>query len=131
MINVFIHYITQHSILVDFPSIRPPSSNPRRTFNAGGNAFSEPLPAAVFPRISPAFYKSLKARIVPRLEALYHLVTVPPEAPGKLDHEDLDVVPGHRTPNFVIPIQPDEAQHFAIDQEAVNEGKLNLGQLYI
>ena len=58
----------------------------------GGNAFSERLPAAVFPRMSPAFYSSLKARIVPRLEVLYHLVTVPPEAPGKLDHGDLDIV---------------------------------------
>lgn len=58
----------------------------------GGNAFSECLPTAVFPRMSPAFYNSLKARIVPRLEALYHLVTVPPEAPGKLDYGDLDLV---------------------------------------
>jgi hypothetical protein len=58
----------------------------------GGNAFSEQLPTAVFPRMSPAFYNSLKARITPRLEALYHLVAVPPEAPGKLDYGDLDVV---------------------------------------
>ena len=48
----------------------------------GRNVFSERLPAAVFPRMSPAFYNSLKARIVPRLEALYHPVTVPPETPG-------------------------------------------------
>jgi hypothetical protein len=58
----------------------------------GGNAFSERLPTAVFPRMSPAFYNSLKARITPRLEALYHLVAVPPEAPGKLDYGDLDVM---------------------------------------
>ena len=58
----------------------------------GGNAFSERLPTAVFPRMPPAFYNSLKARIVPRLEALYHLVAVPPEAPGKLDYGDLDIV---------------------------------------
>jgi hypothetical protein len=126
----------------------------------GGNAFSEQLPTAVFPRMSPAFYNSLKARIVPRLEALYHLVAVPPEAPGKLDYGDLDIVvcqpknikegiplsecvtlteieqalgsvhslplPGDRTSNFAIPIQQDEVQHFALDQEAVKEGKLDL-----
>ena len=71
---------------------RPPSTNPRHTPNMGGNAFSERLPTAVFPRMSPAFYNSLKARITPRLEALYHLVAIPPEAPGKLDYGDLDVV---------------------------------------
>ena len=58
----------------------------------GGNAFSERLPTAVFPRMPPAFYNSIKARIIPRLEDLYHLVTVPPEAPGKLDYGDLDIV---------------------------------------
>jgi len=131
----------------------------------GGNAFSEQLPTAVFPRMSPAFYNSLKAQILPRLEALYHLVTVPPEAPGKLDYGDLDIVvcqprkikegiplsecvtfaeieqalgsvhsiplPGDRTSNFAIPIQQEEVQHFAIDQEAVKGGKFDLAQLYI
>ena len=70
----------------------PPSTKPRHTSKMGGNAFSERLPTAVFPRMSPAFYNSLKARIIPRLEALYHLVTVPPEAPGKIDHGDLDIL---------------------------------------
>ncbi|KAF9783096.1 hypothetical protein BJ322DRAFT_1109995 [Thelephora terrestris] len=131
----------------------------------GGNAFSEHLPTAVFPRMPPAFYNSLKARIIPRLEALYHFVAVPPEAPGKLDHGDLDILvcqpknvkegiplsecvtfaeieqalgsvhslplPGDRTSNFAIPIQQDELQHFALNQEAVKEGKLDLKQLYI
>ena len=131
----------------------------------GGNAFSEQLPTAVFPRMSPAFYNSLKAQILPRLEALYHLVTVPPEAPGKLDYGDLDIVvcrprkikegiplsecvtfaeieqalgsvhsiplPGDRTSNFAIPIQQEEVQHFAIDQEAMEEGKFDPAQLYI
>ena len=115
--------------------------------------------------MSPAFYDSLKARIVPRLEALYHLVAVPPEAPGKLDHGDLDIMvcqpknikegiplsecvtfaeieqtlgsvhsnplPGDRTSNFAIPIQQDEVQYFAVDQEAIGEGKLDPAQLYI
>jgi len=131
----------------------------------GGNAFSERLPNAVFPRMSPAFYNSLKARILPRLAALYHLVAVPPEAPGKIDYGDLDIavcqpknvregiplsecvtfaeieealgsahslpLPGDRTSNFAIPIQPDEVQHFVIDQEAAREGRLDLAQLYI
>lgn len=112
-----------------------------------------------------AFYNSLKARIIPRLEVLYHFVAVPPEAPGKLNHGDLDIsvcqpknvkegiplsecvtfaeieqalgsahslpLPGDRTSNFAVPIQQDEIQHFVIDQEAVKEGKLDLGQLYI
>jgi len=131
----------------------------------GGNAFSERLPTAVFPRMSSAFYNSLKARILPRIENLYHLVAVPPEAPGKLDYGDLDIVvcqpknikegiplsecvsfaeieqalgsvhsitlSGDRTSNFAIPIQQDEVQHFAVDQEALREGKLDLTQLYI
>lgn len=131
----------------------------------GGNAFSEHLPAAVFPRMPSAFYNTLKARVISRLEVLYHFVAVPPEAPGKLDHGDLDIsvcqpkkvkegiplsecvtfaeieqalgsvhslpLPGDRTSNFAIPIQQDEVQHFIIDQEAVKEGKLDLGQLYI
>ena len=58
----------------------------------GGNAFSEQLPTAVFPRMSPAFYDSLKSRIMPRLGALYHFVVVPPEAPGKLNYGDLDIL---------------------------------------
>lgn len=57
----------------------------------GGNAFSEQLPAAIFPRMPPAFYNSLKARVIPRLEALYGLVAVPPEAPGKPNYGDLDI----------------------------------------
>ena len=131
----------------------------------GGNAFSEQLPTAVFPRMPQAFYNSLKARVVPRLEALYNLVAVPPEAPGKLDFGDLDIVvcqpknvkegiplsecvtlaeieqalgsahslplPGDRTSNFAIPIQQDELQHFAIDKQAVKEGSLDIGQLYL
>ncbi|KAF9646700.1 hypothetical protein BDM02DRAFT_3254913 [Thelephora ganbajun] len=58
----------------------------------GGNAFSDRLPTALFPRMSPAFYNSLKTRVTSRLEALYHLVAVPPEAPGKPDYGDLDIV---------------------------------------
>ena len=40
-------------------------------------------------------------------------------------------LPGDRTSNFAVPIQQDEVQCFAIDQEAVKEGKLDLAQLYI
>ena len=58
----------------------------------GGNAFSEQLPTAVFPKMSLAFYNSLKSRIMPRLEALYHLVVVPPGAPGKPDYGGLDIL---------------------------------------
>lgn len=131
----------------------------------GGKAFSEQLPAAVFPRMPTPFYNSLKARVVSRLEVLYCLVAVPPEVPGKIDHGDLDVLvskpknvkegvplsdcvtpteiekalgsvhsflePGDGTLHLAIPIQQDGVQHFAIDQDEVKEGKIDLGQLYV
>ncbi|KAH9841529.1 uncharacterized protein C8Q71DRAFT_700317 [Rhodofomes roseus] len=58
----------------------------------GGNAFNQHVPDAVFPRMSPATYKSLKAILLPRMEQLYEQVAVPPEAPEKTDHGDLDFV---------------------------------------
>ena len=131
----------------------------------GGKAFSEQLPTAVFLRMPTPFYGSLKDRVVSRLEALYSLVAVPPEVPGKTDHGDIDVLvckpknvkegvplsecvtpteieqalgcahsflePRDRTLHLAIPIQQDEVQHFAIDQDEVKEGKINLEQLYV
>jgi len=40
-------------------------------------------------------------------------------------------LPGDRTSNFAVPIQQDEIQYFALDQKAVEEGKLDLAHLYI
>lgn len=126
----------------------------------GGNAFSERLPTALFPRMSTAFYNSLKARLIPRLEALYHLVVVPPEAPGKVDHGDLDILVCHPknvkegiprsecvTPEeieralgsvYSIPLAGDRTSNFAIPiqqdevhQFALDKEELDLGQLYI
>ncbi|RPD62400.1 hypothetical protein L226DRAFT_568817 [Lentinus tigrinus ALCF2SS1-7] len=58
----------------------------------GGNAFKNLLPDASFPRMSPALYGALKARLIPILQELYTHVAVSPECPGKIDHGDLDFV---------------------------------------
>lgn len=58
----------------------------------GGNAFKALLPYASFPRMTPAVYEALKARVTPQLHKLYGHVTVPKEAPGKQDHGDVDFV---------------------------------------
>jgi len=126
----------------------------------GGNAFSEQLPTAVFPRMPPPFYNSLKSRIIPPLQDLYHLVVVPPEAPGKLDHGDLDIlvcepknfkegIPRSECVTleeieqalgsvYSIPLQGDRTSNFAVpikqeevQQFALDKDKLNLKQLYI
>ncbi|TFK40775.1 hypothetical protein BDQ12DRAFT_680008 [Crucibulum laeve] len=56
----------------------------------GGNAFNAILQSAAFPRLPPVVYHALKARLQPKIEQLYHLVTVPVEAPEKTDYGDLD-----------------------------------------
>ncbi|KAJ7773064.1 hypothetical protein B0H16DRAFT_1511127 [Mycena metata] len=56
----------------------------------GGSAFSASLPASALPRIPPAVYYAVKARLTPRLETLYSVVSTPHEAPEKADHGDLD-----------------------------------------
>lgn len=58
----------------------------------GGNAFKYLLPDASFPRMPPAVYEALKARLLPVLQELYAHVAVSPECPGKADHGDLDFV---------------------------------------
>ena len=58
----------------------------------GGKAFNNLLPDAAFPRMPPSFYNALKERLTPLLEQYYSQVIVPPEAPEKVDHGDLDVV---------------------------------------
>jgi hypothetical protein len=58
----------------------------------GGNAFLQLLPTAIFPRLPPKVYDALKARLFPRIQALYSLVAVPAEAPEKRDYGDLDFV---------------------------------------
>ncbi|KAF7330432.1 hypothetical protein MVEN_02482000 [Mycena venus] len=56
----------------------------------GGSAFSATLPASAFPRIPPAVYHAIKARLTPHLQTLYSIVSTPYEAPEKSDHGDLD-----------------------------------------
>ena len=58
----------------------------------GGKAFNALLPDASFPRMPPSFYFALKQRLTPLLEQFYSQVTVPPEAPEKVDYGDIDVV---------------------------------------
>lgn len=58
----------------------------------GGNAFRSSLDSSAFPRLPPAVYYALKARIQLLLEGLYAHVQVPLEAPEKQDHGDLDFV---------------------------------------
>ncbi|KAJ3822392.1 hypothetical protein F5880DRAFT_682517 [Lentinula raphanica] len=55
----------------------------------GGSAFHD-LPPNSCPRIPNVVYQALKARLTPVLEQIYVYVAVPPEAPEKLDHGDLD-----------------------------------------
>lgn len=103
----------------------------------GGSAFSASLHPMAIPRIPPAVYRALKARLIPKLVELYTYVGVPHEAPEKLSHGDLDflvaipklshshnvphdhvkdvigakyVVPmdGNRTSNYAIPVLFDE-----------------------
>ena len=103
----------------------------------GGSAFSASRPSSVFPRIPPAVYAALKARLFPKLLELYTYVGVPTEAPEKNDHGDLDflvaiptapftdyvphdhvkdaigaehLIPmdGNRTSHYAIPVQPGE-----------------------
>lgn len=52
----------------------------------GGNAFLERLPDHAFPRLPPALYFELRARLLLRLQQLYEHVTVPMEAPEKADY---------------------------------------------
>ncbi|KAF4590130.1 hypothetical protein EYR40_009468 [Pleurotus pulmonarius] len=60
----------------------------------GGKAFKNLQPSA-FPRMPPAVYHDLKARIQTTLSKLYELVQVPIEAPEKRDYGDLDLIVAH------------------------------------
>ena len=114
----------------------------------GGGAFS----ALSIPRIPPAVYKNLKARLYPKLVELYTWVGVPIEGPEKLDHGDVDflvaipknqsnlpvshqvikeilgaefMVPmeGNRTSNYAIPIFPGEWAPFGHSSEEEDKRK--------
>jgi hypothetical protein len=56
----------------------------------GGNAFNQVLSPTAFPRIPPAVYHAVKARLLLRLQGIYEHVGVPFEAPEKTDHGDID-----------------------------------------
>ncbi|EGN98407.1 hypothetical protein SERLA73DRAFT_153487 [Serpula lacrymans var. lacrymans S7.3] len=58
----------------------------------GGRAFLQTLPPNSFPRLHPKLYNAVKERLLQVLPELYGCVEVPPEAPEKLDHGDLDFV---------------------------------------
>ncbi|KAJ7127127.1 hypothetical protein C8R44DRAFT_702136 [Mycena epipterygia] len=114
----------------------------------GGSAFSAILPASALPRIPPAVYRAVKARLTPRLQSLYFIVSTPYEAPEKENHGDIDflcceplsgeadvpyeqvqailgakhVVPmaGNRTSSYGVPIERGEWEAFGhgSDEEA-------------
>ncbi|KAE9400430.1 hypothetical protein BT96DRAFT_1097497 [Gymnopus androsaceus JB14] len=58
----------------------------------GGSAFSLLLSSSSFPRLPSAVYEALKARLTPVIQSLYLHVAIPAEAPGKMDHGDLDFI---------------------------------------
>ncbi|KAJ6544808.1 hypothetical protein DFH09DRAFT_990326 [Mycena vulgaris] len=101
----------------------------------GGSAFSATLPASALPRIPPVVYSAVKARLTPRLQTLYAIVSTPYEAPEKEDHGDLDFLvceplkgvevpheevqavlnakhvvpmPGNRTSSYALPVEKGE-----------------------
>ncbi|KAF8195582.1 hypothetical protein BJ912DRAFT_957473 [Pholiota molesta] len=108
----------------------------------GGSAFSAILAASAFPRLPPAVYQALKASILPRISQFYAHVTVPLEAPEKVDHGDLDLlvtnpkpeygsaVP-HETSNYAVPIKSGEwgPLGHAIDEQQ-NRADADDGEIY-
>ncbi|KAJ7637607.1 hypothetical protein DFH06DRAFT_1002532 [Mycena polygramma] len=115
----------------------------------GGSAFGASLPASALPRIPPLVYRAVKARLTPRLQTLYSIVSTPFEAPEKTDHGDLDFLvceplncapevpheevqnllkakyvvpfPGNRTSSYAVPIEIGEwaPMGHGSDEEAV------------
>ncbi|KAJ7170574.1 hypothetical protein C8R43DRAFT_979893 [Mycena crocata] len=76
----------------------------------GGSAFSAVLTASALPRMPPAVYRAVKARLAPRLESLYAVVSTPYEAPEKDDHGDLDfLVCEPRTTEIEVPYETVQA----------------------
>lgn len=78
----------------------------------GGNAFKSILSESAFPRLTPAVYRVLKARLLSSLQTLYSHVAVPAEAPEKSDYGDLDFVvayPNTNT-NSLVNVRPEVVQ---------------------
>ncbi|KAJ3547059.1 hypothetical protein NM688_g5440 [Phlebia brevispora] len=58
----------------------------------GGKAFQNRLPNASFPRLPPSAYQCVKGHLTPLIEQFFAQVSVPREAPEKIDYGDLDFV---------------------------------------
>lgn len=87
----------------------------------GGNAFAQLLKNASFPRMSPAVYFALKAKILEQLTPLFAHVAVPREAPGKADYGDLDfIVAGPLRPITLDTLQESLGAVLAIDGGTAN-----------
>lgn len=56
----------------------------------GGNAFKHLGDAAIFSRMSPTIYQTLKTSRLTSLSKLFSHVAVPPEDPEKADYGDVD-----------------------------------------
>jgi hypothetical protein len=78
----------------------------------GGKAFAALLPNALFPRLPSAQYAAQKQLLLPRVQRFFREVTVPVEAPEKVDHGDLDIL-------AFEPLEPDERGDY--DFEAVKQ----------
>ncbi|KAF9483526.1 hypothetical protein BDN70DRAFT_990382 [Pholiota conissans] len=86
----------------------------------GGSAFSAILAASAFPRLPPAVYQALKAKMIPKISQFYTCVGVPLEAPEKLDYGDLDLLVTIPAPGFGAAV-PHDAIRKAIGAKYANE----------
>ncbi len=85
----------------------------------GGNAFGTILPAIAFPRMPPPIYRALKRDMLAKISGLYDRVSVPREAPEKVDYGDLDFVVTDPKPVYGSSV-PHEVIKQAIGAKYVN-----------
>ena len=104
----------------------------------GGRAFIQALPVGSFPRLRSPLYNDVKKRLTEMLQTIYEYVEVPPEAPEKKDHGDVDFVvachpggapttdrvkdvlgavaavqlEGYKMSNYAVPLTEDELQYY-------------------
>jgi hypothetical protein len=89
----------------------------------GGRAFLEMLPGAMFPRMDPVMYQSLKVRHLEQLRRLFLSVGVPREAPEKASHGDIDYIvcsPVDKPPSSEDLKHALGAVHSIVDGRSVN-----------
>ncbi|KAF2096040.1 hypothetical protein NA57DRAFT_78810 [Rhizodiscina lignyota] len=118
----------------------------------GGNAFASPgpgEPALSTPRMSTETYLKLRDQCIRTLSAFYHEVSSCIEAPGKLDHGDIDIlvsrprrenitgeaikealgavcaIPPHKFHHYAVPLPDGKGNQYAqVDVHECREGYL-------